>query len=97
MQLPGEGFVLIDYEHAGVADEVPLYEPLRHWPDECQEPGAAYTTAADIYSVGGLIMAATGGSLDAQARALHVRLTAEDPAARPSALEAILDPWLVAG
>ncbi len=96
MQLPGGGYVLIDYEHSGLANAVPLFEPLGHWPLECREPGAVYTPAADIHCVGGLMDAAEV-FLDAPASALRDPLTAEEPAARPSASEAILDPWLLAG
>lgn len=96
MQLPRGGFVLIDYEHSGVANVEPFFQPLAHWPLECRQPHAVYTTAADIYCVGRLMKEADV-VLDAQATALYQRLTSAEPAARPSALEAVLDPWLVSG
>lgn len=79
-----------------MANAVPLFQPLAHWPLECRQPHAVYTTAADIYCVGTLMMEARV-ALDAQASALYQRLTSAEPAVRPSALEAVLDPWLVSG
>ena len=75
---------------------MPLFQPLGHWLLECLQPSSAYTKAADTYCVGGLMMA-VDVVWDAQASALHQRLTFVDPAGRPSALDAVLDPWQVAG
>ena len=38
MQTVGGAYVLIDFEHSGLVDAVPRYEPLRHWPKECRRP-----------------------------------------------------------
>lgn len=93
LQLPGGAFVLADYEHSGKADELPVFNPLVHWPPECKVQGAPYTRAADIYGVGMLL--ADAGPLDGPARGFLARLTAEDASKRPSAFNILrTDAWL---
>lgn len=83
---------LIDFEHSGRANEVPSFPSLRHWPPECHWPSAAYTTAADIHGVG-TMMGSVDLQLDGSAQHLMQWLSAPDPAARPSAQEALLCEW----
>ncbi|CAL8468955.1 g8496 [Coccomyxa elongata] len=91
-QAGDEAYVLIDYEHAGEANRAARFSPLDHWPDECKAPGAVYTPAADVYSVG-RVMRRSGLALDAEALAFCAQLMG--PAiARPSAADALLLPWL---
>ena len=92
LQAGDETFVLIDYEHSGVAFVPAPFEALRHWPDECQATGAAYTPAADVYSVGQLVIH-SGLALDAEALAFGAQLTAA-ATARPSAAAALQLSWL---
>ena len=95
MQMPGGecGFVLIDFEHAGMAGAVPPFSPLRHWPAECRQHGAAYTTAADVYCVGALVRR-SGIALSVLADSFSQLMTDVDPAKRPSASVALAHPWL---
>lgn len=91
-QAGDEAYVLIDYEHAGVANQTARFAPLDHWPVECKAPGAVYTPAADVYSVG-WVMRRSGLALDAEALAFCNQLIG--PAtARPSAADALQLPRL---
>ncbi|BDA43802.1 probable serine/threonine-protein kinase 26 at C-terminar half [Coccomyxa sp. Obi] len=94
--MPGNNYVLIDFEHSGRADDVPPFEPLRHWAPECQQPDAPapYTTAADIFSVGALMKKYPIES-DELALSLCKWLSADDPAQRPSASEALKHAWFM--
>ena len=92
MQDGEESYVLIDYEHAGDANKAALFDPLDHWPPETKARGAVYTPAADVYSVGRVMLNSTV-KLDAAARAFCNQLVG--PAkARPSAADALQLPWL---
>lgn len=92
MQAGEEAYVLIDYEHAGDANEAARFAPLDHWPAESKAPGAVYTPAADLYSVGWM-MRISGLALDAEALAFCNQLMG--PAiARPSAADSLQSPWL---
>ena len=92
MQADDDSYVLIDYEHAGDANDAARFAPLDHWPAEAKAPGAVYTPAADVYSVG-WVMRTSGLALDAAAQAFCDQLMG--PAvARPSAADALQLPWL---
>ena len=92
MQDGKDSYVLIDYEHAGVAYEAARFPALRHWPPETKAQGAVYTPAADVYSVG-QVMLETGLELHGEALAFCNQLVG--PAtARPSAADALQSPWL---
>ncbi|BDA45198.1 probable crinkler effector protein 8 [Coccomyxa sp. Obi] len=86
-------YVLISFEHSGLADTVPPFLPLLHWAPESRHSRAPYTTAADMYSVGAS-MANSRLKLGKQAGDLCAQLMNGDPAKRPSASEARLHPWL---
>ena len=96
LQMYGGAFGLIDYEHSGVADAVPPFQPLYHYPPECQGRRKPYSTAADVYSVG-YLMRDIGIGLDSKAHALYQLLTAHDLALRPSARSALSDPMVGGG
>ncbi len=94
-QMPAGRYVLIDFEHSGFAGDVPPFEPLYHWPPECREPNAPYTSAADIHSVGALMKVYPAVEGDSMASSLCQQLMADDAAQRPSASEALKHPWLI--
>lgn len=89
------GFALIDFEHSGMANTVPPFQPLAHWPPECRQQGAPYTTAADIYSLGWVITKHKI-VMDIEAEAFCDLLISSDPARRPSAADARAHAWLSA-
>ena len=95
MQTVGGAYVLIDFEHSGQADAVPPFQPLMHWPQECQLPSATYSKAADLFSLGS-VMRSYPFRLSTHAESLSKVMMQADPAMRPSAQQALLDPWLAA-
>jgi hypothetical protein len=79
---------LIDFDLSGLADEVPKFPALRHWPEECQKEGASYTRSADIHSLGWL-MGEYGIDLSPSALRFPNMLQHD----RPTAKEALRQLW----
>ena len=46
LQMRGGAHVMIDYEHSGVADAVPPFQSLNHYPPGCQEENKLYVCTA---------------------------------------------------
>ena len=91
----GAQWLLADFELASRVGEPLLPGAIdpRFVAPEAQPPGAPYGPAADVWQVGRLIGDADVAALSAGALAFAARLEAPE---RPSATEALLDPWLAA-
>ena len=91
-QVNDQSYALIDYEHGGEANQAAPFQ-LRHWPSECQAPGAPYTPGADVYGVGWVMCHLQCLVLDAEAQEFCDQLMAP-LIDRPSAAAALQLPWL---
>ena len=98
---PDRAYFLLDLE-ACALDGAPAAALLRCWDGHTLQPGpgppgsaAVYTAAGDVRGVG-LLMRECAERCDASpaARALMARLLAEAVEARPTAIQALDDPWL---
>ena len=91
--MPRQGYVLIDFEHGGLADtEPPSPKPVA-WDDATLENGV-YTKASDMYELGKLKDHLPGVVLSANGVEFWDNLRNEDHQQRMTAQNALIHPWM---